>query len=118
MSDIYQYLFCDYFATGEGRTLCVMITRAYPTGDDYSSGPYFDEDGFHLGELKNTAQERAAREFKKEFGYFSIGMENLSKEEFITRCGRLLPEMVLKLVNSEDPPGNLYFAQEFHFNYS
>lgn len=124
MSDLYQYMYCDYFGTGEGRTLCVMITRAYPKQDDYEVPPDFvtDENGkmtYVPGKLKYSQKLIAAREFAERFGlYYAQGAENLSKEEFLTRCGRLIPEMVLKLLNSEDQPGNLSFSQEFHFNYS
>ena len=124
MDEHYQYVFSDYSGTGEGRTMCVLITRAYPKRDDYEIQPDFVEDAegkpqYVPGKLKYSQKFIAAREFKERFGDFYIHFaENLSKEDFLTRCGRLLPEMVLKLVNSEDQPGNLYFAQEFHFNYS
>jgi hypothetical protein len=117
--ELYQFVACDYFATGEGRTICLLITRAYPKQDDYATESYFDETGFHLGELKNTAKFRAAREFVEHFGsYYAQGADNLSKEEFIEKFGRFISEVVLKLLNSEDQPGNLSFRQEFHFNFS
>jgi hypothetical protein len=124
MDEFYQYLASDYSGTGEGRTMCLLITRAYPKRDDYEIQPDFatDETGkmvYVPGKLKYSQKFIAAREFKERFGDFYIHFaENLSKEDFLTICGRLLPEMVLKLVNSEDQPSNLYFAQEFHFNYS
>jgi hypothetical protein len=124
MSDPYQYMFSDYSGTGEGRTMCVLITRAYPKRDDYEVQPDFVEDAdgkpqYVPGKLKYSQKFIAAREFKERFGDFYIHFaENLSKEDFLIRCGRLLPEMVLKLVNSKDQPGNLHFAQEFHFNFS
>jgi hypothetical protein len=124
MDELYQYMFSDYYGTGEGRTMCVLITRAYPKQDDYEVAPDFVEDvegklQYVPGVLKYSQKFIAAREFKERFGDFYVEFaENLSKEEFLTRCGRLLPDMVLKLVNGEDTPGNLYFAQEFHFNYS
>ena len=124
MSEPYQYMFSDYYGTGEGRTMCVLITRAYPKQDDYEVQPDFTTDDtgkmvYVPGKLKYNQKYIALREFKERFGNFYLQCaENLSKEEFLTRCGRLLPEMVLKLVNNKDQPGNLYFAQEFHFNYS
>jgi hypothetical protein len=124
MDKHYQYLASDYAATGEGRTMCVLITRAYPKRDDYDVAPDFVEDvegklQYVPGVLKYSQKFIAAREFKERFGDFYVEFaENLSKEEFFTRFGRLIPEMVVKLHNSEDTPGNFYFAQEFHFNYS
>lgn len=124
MSDPYQYMFSDYSGTGEGRTMCVLITRAYPKKEDYEVQPDFttNENGetvYVPGKLKYSQKYIAAREFKERFSTFYLQFaENLNREDFLTRCGRLLPEMVLKLINSEDTPGNFYFAQEFHFNYS
>ncbi len=117
--ELYQFIACDYFATGEGRTICLLITRAYPKQEDYKTEARFDETGFHPGELANTAKFRAAREFVKHFGtWYAQGAENLPKEEFLEKFGRFIPEVVLKLLNSEDQPGNLSFRQEFHFNFS
>ncbi len=117
--ELYQFMVCDYFATGEGRTLMLLITRAYPKQEDYATESYFDEDGFHLGELANTAEFRAAREFAEEFGgWYARGAENLSRKEFLECFGHHLPEHIHKMLASEDQPGNLNFKQSFHFNYS
>jgi hypothetical protein len=119
--ELYQFVACDYFATGEGRTICLLITRAYPMYEDYATEPSFTENGFHPGILSNSAKFRAAREFVKHFGsYYAQGAENLPKEEFIEKFGRFIPEPVLKLLQLEgdDCPGNLSFRQEFHFNFS
>lgn len=119
--ELYQYLACDYFATGEGRTICLLVTRAYPKTEDYSMEPSFGETGYHPGVLANSAKFRAAREFVKHFGsFYAQGAENLPKEEFIEKFGRFLSEPVLNLLKLEgdDRPGNLSFSQEFHFNFS
>lgn len=124
MDNVYQYVASDYFGTGEGRTICVLITRAYPTQDDYEVPPDFKEDvegklQYIPGVLKHSQKFIAAREFRERFGDFYVNFaENLSKEDFFNRFGRLVPEMVVKLHDSEDTPGNFHFAQEFHFNYS
>ena len=124
MDKCYQYLVSDYYGTGEGRTMCVLITRAYPKQDDYKVAPTFVEDAegrpqYVPGELKYNQKFIAAREFKERFGdFYSQFVENLDQEEFFNRFGRLVPQMVVKLHDSEDTPGNFYFAQEFHFNYS
>jgi hypothetical protein len=124
MDNLYQYVASDYTGTGEGRTICVLITRAYPKQEDYDVPPDFKEDAegklqYVPGVLKYSQKFIAAREFKERFGDFYVEFaENLSKEEFFNRFGRLLPEMVVKLLDGKDTPGNFYFAQEFHFNYS
>lgn len=122
--ELYQFLVCDYFATGEGRTVMLLITRAYPHADDYATESYFDDEGkFCVGELKkgHTAKVRAAREFRDEFGgYYLQGAENLPREEFVQRFGHHLPEYVHKILTAEgdDRPGNLNFKQSVHMNFS
>lgn len=117
--ELYQFLACDYFATGEGRTIMLLITRAYPKQDDYDMRPEFNETGYHPGVLANTAKFRAAREFGEEFGgYFLRGAENLPREEFLKRFGHHLPEYVQKMLTDSEQPGNMHFKQSFHFNFS
>jgi hypothetical protein len=99
-----QYLASDYYATGEGRTICLLITRGYTIQDDYL------EDG---ATLKNSEKFRAAREFLEEFGH--LDAENLSKERFIKRYGTFVPDSVQYML---DEPANIHFIQRFHFNYA
>lgn len=121
--ELYQFLACDYFATGEGRTIMLLITRAYPHADDYETpGDYNLETKVYTPPVMkkgHTPKLIAAREFIEEFGgYYARGAENLPRDEFIAKYGRFLPEPVLKLLNSDDQPGNLNFKQSFHFNFS
>jgi len=112
--ELYQYLACDYFATGEGRTISLLITRAYPRADDYETGETKPE-------VKNSAKFRAAREFSEKFGgWYLQGAENLPREEFLQRFGNHLPEYMTKLLNAEgeDRPGNLNFSTQIHMNFS
>jgi hypothetical protein len=122
-SDPNIYLVCDYAATGEGRTVMTMVTRAYPLGDDYLNTSHIDSDGtFHYDPTtKNTPEERAEREFIERFGeYYIMGVEVLDRVEFFDRYGKFVPEMLYKFTdpNSEDiPPGFNWFGS-FHYNYS
>lgn len=110
--ELYQFLACDYYATGEGRTVYLLITRAYPWVEDYV-GEYPDRT------VKNTAEYRAAQEFTVKFGGFAAhGVENLTRSVFVERFGHLLPEYVKNILNSDDQPGNFNFAQECHLNFS
>jgi hypothetical protein len=115
--ELYQFLACDYYGTGEGRIVYLLITRAYPWSEDYedyvltSHPPQYP--------LKNTAKFRAAREFTIKFGGFATqGVENLPREEFLKRYGHYLPDMVRNILTSEEQPGNLNYSQEFHLNFS
>ena len=96
-----QYLAGDYYATGEGRTICLLITRACARQEDYLDGT-----------LKNGEKFRAAREFLEEFKHLP---ENLSKEEFIKRYGKFVPDSVQYML---DEPANIHFTQRFYFNYA
>lgn len=113
--EIYQFIVSDYYATGEGRTVSLLITRAYPHTDDYED--------VMTGKLKqgHTAKVRAAREFKELFGgWFLQGAENLPREEFIKKYSHHLPVYMTKLLEAEgeDRPGNLNFFTQIHLNFS
>lgn len=112
--ELYQFLACDYYATGEGRTVSILITRAYPRADDYETGT--DKPQIAPG---RTAKVRAAREFIEEFGsWYAYGAENLERQEFLERFGHHLPEYVKNILTSEDPPGNFNYRAQLHLNFS
>lgn len=68
-----QYLVSDYYATGEGRTVCILITPAVP----------------------------ADKEFLELFGDWYIRCaENLPKDVFFEKYGRYLPSFVLPIGNA------------------
>ena len=117
--ELYQFLACDYFATGEGRTVMLLITRAYPRTDDYETPSDFVDGKFVPGTLKNSAKFRAAREFADEFGgYYVQGAENLPRLEFIRKYKNHLPEYVLNFLDSEEQPGNFNLKLQIHMNFS
>jgi len=117
------YVVCDYGATGEGRTVMTLITRAYPRSDDYVNASYIDDEGkFRFDPTtKNTPEERALKEFKEKFGdYFAIGADVVDRFEFFDRYGNHVPEYLYKFTDpeSEDaPPGFSWFGS-LHYNYS
>lgn len=121
--DQYVYVVGDYFATGEGRTMMFMITRAYPRTDDYEVNPSLDTDGegqwiYVPGVLKNTPEQIALREFREEFGdWFGRCGEVVTKEEFFEN-DQMIPPFVRKMVDSDDPPGNFKWVTQCHFNFS
>ena len=120
--ELYQFLACDYFATGEGRTIMLLITRAYPSTDDYEYHGHYNESRQWInGKLKehHTPKVIAAREFIERFGgYFAQGAENLTREEFFKRFGHHLPDYVKKMIEDPDQPGNFHYEMSFHFNFS
>jgi hypothetical protein len=119
--ELYQFIACDYYATGEGRSLCLLITRAYPRTEDYETRQTYADGTYIPPKLKPGMSDKviAAREFIEEFGsYYARCAENLSREEFLKRFGHFVPDVVHKMIESDDPPGNLNFKQHFHFNFS
>lgn len=111
--DLYQFVVADYSATGEGRTVMLLITRAFLHSDDYDSN-------FTLKE-GCTPKLIAAKEFIQEFGeFYSIGAEYLMRDEFLDRYGAYLPEYVKRILNAEgdQQPGNFHFKQSLHINFS
>lgn len=123
--ELYQFLACDYYATGEGRTVCLLITRAYPHTDDYETPGHYDtETKIYTPPVMKAGHSPkviAAREFAEKFDSFYLrGAENLPREEFLERFGHLLPEFAHTLLNKEgdERPGNFNFSQQFHMNFS
>ena len=110
---------CDYSATGEGRSIFLLMTYAYPRREDYLKESWIDDEGkFHYeSETKNTPQERALREFKERFGdYFSIGADVLEFEEFVKQYQAMIPEVAINV--AREGAGNLNWYQSLHFNFS
>lgn len=117
--DKLQFLVADYSATGEGRTIMILITRAYPLQDDYATQATFEDGKFTPGILKkgHTAKVRAAREFAERFhGYYLPSAQNLPHDEFMAKWGHMIPEAVKKAVSSD--AGNLNYHASFHLNFS
>lgn len=122
----YQFIVADNFATGEGRTISIMITRAYPRTDDYDRTESSKEvDGkfrFVMPPLKEgiTPKVIAAREFAEVFGGWTLRFaENISRLEFLNRFSRYLPDHVVSfLTDTEDDAGNFKYFSQFHVNYS
>jgi hypothetical protein len=121
--ELYQFIACDYYATGEGRTVMLLITRAYPHTDDYETHGNYTDGVYTPPVMKagHTPKVIAGREFIEQFGgYFAIGAENLTREEFLKRFGHHLPEYVHKILAEKgaDRPGNFNFKQSLHLNFS
>src|SRR6056300_1527332 len=117
--ELYQFLACDYYATGEGRTICLLITRAYPRSEDYEDYVLTSYPPQYVLKKGHTPKTIAAREFADAFGgWYLQGAENLPREEFLERFGHYLPDFLKTLLTNEEQPGNLNYKQEFHLNYS
>lgn len=108
VDESWVYMIGEYFGTGEGQTICILLTQALPYGDDFS------------GENKyvpiNSKQYRAVREFHEQFGTFMLyGLKFLSKEDFYTECAYFIPPVMMKLSNAKCYKN---FYTKVHYNFS
>jgi len=79
--ELYQFVVCDYVATGEGQTICLLVTRAYPSKDDYAEDP--SELNGWMGRLKYSKKLIAARIFVEKFGsFYARGADNFLERNF------------------------------------
>ncbi len=121
-----HYVVSDYMATGEGHSVCVLVTKAYPDQSDYdmtNNKSRVNEDGsfhFEMPKLREdvTFEKIALRQFRHEFGaFYALSAQYVTQEEFLAKYIQYLPVFVAKLVRNDDS-GNLYYASKFHVNYS
>ena len=122
--ELYQILVSEYMATGEGMTMSVLITRAYPRKEDWETPAYFEDGDFKKyvpGVLKegNTARFRAMREFAEQFDpFYARCAQFVSREDFVEKYHNMVPAHVIKVLTREQPPGNFHFYQQLHLNYA
>lgn len=89
---------CDYFGTGEGSTVMVLITKGY--------GP-------------KTPKENAMDEFSRIFGaYYAMGAEIHEgiKTDFLG-SKLVIPEKTIEILQKNDA-GNMNYFASMHVNYS
>jgi len=69
---MYYYVAAEYFATGEGKSVFLLITNA--TSDKNEALPKFASDGngsIHInGKLHSTKEEIAIKNFQEKIGVF------------------------------------------------
>lgn len=128
MSEEYlHYLVSDYFATGEGRCISMMITPVEYTDDDYEINPTWTTDPdngwtYNEGKLNEGITETVVltRKFVKEFdSWYGRGLEILSREEFLKRYPNVIPEAVKDLTDpSKGRIPAFYWKQQVYFNFS
>ena len=108
VDEYWVYMLSEYGATGEGNTVCIMMTQATPYGDDFS-----DENRYVP---INSQQYRAVRAFHEQFGtWYLHGLRFLSKEDFFTECAYYIPPVMMKLSNKSCFKE---FYTKVHYNFS
>ena len=117
--ELYQFLVSDYYATGEGRTISLLITRAYPHAEDYEETVLTSYPSKVVLKKGHTPKVIAAREFRDRFGGWCLEFaENLPREEFLKKYGHHLSDYIHDILNNPDQPGNLNFSLQLHLNFS
>jgi len=102
------YMIADYFGTGEGQTVSLMVTQANARGDDLDKENNYNP--------VNSKEYRAVREFHEEFGTWQLyGLRFLSKEAFYSECAYYIPPVMMKLSNAKCYKR---FYTEVHYNFS
>lgn len=91
---VYRFLVCDYFATGEGRSIWLMIDRNY--GEKWTD-----------------------KEFKSFIGhvYYHVGIEEVDEDKFISTYGRMIPDHVIQMIDKKNQSA-FTWKTHLHFNYS
>jgi hypothetical protein len=103
-------MIADYSATGEGHTVCLMVTQANAYGDDYP------KDGPDRYKALTTKEYRAVRQFHQTFGsWYLQGIKFLPREEFYMTCAYYIPPVMMKLANAKCYKE---FQTKVHYNFS
>lgn len=89
----FVFFVSDYFATGEGQSINILVERNYDKG-------------------------RSLQKFINFVGsYYAPSVEELSEEAFLERYSNLLPPALVSTIERKTVPG-FEFLQSYHFNYS
>lgn len=103
---MFTYLVSDYSATGEGRTVSVLVTHSYIFDD-----AVYKDDGL-------TPPLRKVRLFSETFdAFWAQGMQELTQQEFESRYMWAMPEMVHRIIHDDNPPG-FSWSTQIHMNFS
>ncbi len=104
------YMVSEYFGTGEGQTVCIMMTQAnpgHPEDFETSTNKYV---------ACTTKQYRAVRAFHEQFGTWHLhGLRFLSKEDFFGDYSYYIPPAMMKLLNRSCFKD---FYTRVHYNFS
>lgn len=116
MSD-YIFAVADYLATGEGRTIHIMITTPWPRGDEYDEKPSASND--YRGKCSLTDEEKAMNRMLPFAGdYYGSGTLLYKREDFLKYYGAYLPPFLKEDLEEDKIDYNLSFKTMVHQNFS
>ena len=98
--EFYRFFVVDYFATGEGVSKWLQISRNYSGGDE---------------------TDYALKEFEEfvghEYYFYCNGIEEKTEEEFMSAYASMIPPYVIRAVERKDQPA-FTWQSHVHVNYS
>lgn len=109
----WMFMEAEYYATGEGQTVCLQMTQAEPGHkDDFDETlPYPDN-----YKTLTTQAYRAVRDFHENFGTWHLhGLRFHTREAFFTKYANQLPASLVKL---KDQQCFLEYHSELHYNFA
>jgi len=109
----WMFMEAEYYATGEGQTVCLQMTQAEPGHkDDFDETlPYPDN-----YKTLTTQAYRAVRDFHENFGTLHLhGLRFHTREAFFTKYANQLPSSLVKL---KDQQCFLEYHSELHYNFA
>ena len=110
----WMFLEAEYYATGEGQTICLQMTQADPRGDKDD----FDKTLSYPDNYKTltTQAYRAVRGFHELFGvWYLSGLRFHTREAFFTRYAEQLPASLVKL---KDASCLLEYHSKLYYNFA
>ena len=118
------FMVSDYYATGEGRTVSILIDTPDINQSDYEIPPGYVVNAFGdkiwtEGFLKPEYDPKSTllAKFEKEFGdFFSIGVDFLTEEEFFENYQDFIPDIIKEKLKDRKI-FNIFWKNQFHFNY-
>ena len=119
MPDPLRYMVSDYAATGEGRTVSILIEALRPKDEEWARAPGFEAGRDYVeGELGVEEEAVLRRQFEERFDdWWARGMEVMSRREMMRDYGAHLPPAVADAIEKGGFGGFSFFAQ-IHVNYS
>jgi hypothetical protein len=109
----WMFMEAEYYATGEGQTVCLQMTQAEPGHkDDFDETlPYPDN-----YKTLTTQAYRAVRDFHENFGTWHLNQLRFhTREAFFTKYANQLPSSLVKL---KDQQCFLEYHSELHYNFA
>lgn len=121
---MYYFVASDYSATGEGRTVSLLITSVILNSEHYEVQPeYVNMNGswtYNEGILKHSHAQIAIENLNKRIpSYFAACSEVFTEEQFFKLYGKMIPKNIKEIFdkNNKVKP-SLDWFQSLHLNYS